>query len=164
MWYKVSEVISLRTKIAKNHPIIPAFVKHIAKTPVPTTFRAPVPVAQFAGTLPEAAVRFLMFTTGRTVITQGVVSYLAWRRIRRRELFKTQNSRHPDPGRGGYNKPTDEVKAEYTSYTVEDYERSVWRKLLRRLEEQPLDVRLNREFVINIANTHPEITCGYIIS
>ena len=41
----------------------------------------------------------------------------------------------------------DEVKTTYTTYTKEDYERSVLAKLLWKLEDSPLDVKLNNEFV-----------------
>ena len=43
--------------------------------------------------------------------------------------------------------PPDEVKTAYSTYTKEDYDRSVWGKLVRQLEDNPLDMKLNRDFV-----------------
>jgi hypothetical protein len=93
-----------------------------------------------------------MFTTGRNAtVTKGVLTYLAWRRIRQRERrlarFQEQNPRYTGTGRGGHNKTEGEVKADYETYTAEDYARSSWGKMLRKLEDNPLDVKVNKDFV-----------------
>ena len=43
--------------------------------------------------------------------------------------------------------PSDKVKVTYSTYTKEDYDRSVLSKILWKLEDNPLDVKLNKDFV-----------------
>jgi hypothetical protein len=60
--------------------------------------------------------------------------------------FQQENPRYTGSGRGGHN-TEGQVKADYATYTTEDYERSDWGKMLRKLEDNPLDEKLNKDFV-----------------
>ena len=61
--------------------------------------------------------------------------------------FRQEYPRYTGSGRGGHNMPPDKVKSAYIIYTKEDYGRSGWSKLLRKLEDNPVNVKLNLDFV-----------------